>query len=379
MSSHSSSGRGSSFHEFRFGVLNIRLINSVGSLEPRIEKCLGAYAKSRSGESFDLQVEVSSTAGVEHAHLGRHWDYKDGWAGRFGHFFMQRWHLSDETPKVVCAIARSPLAPLRPILDYEMHTAAQDIGKFLHESILIPATLLLKAPDAVVFHGATLRAPDGHAILITGRGGVGKTSIALELRREEGWSFISDDLVPVDSRGVAYLNAAWPKVYAYNVIEDRHLEDLVLRGRSMLNQVHWRVFKRWPERVRRSVPPDQLFGEVAMSARLGQALWVERHDIPRVTCRQVSPEEVARVSVDILESELARFGNHLSLHQASQKSKSRNLVGSASRWDSGLWQQAMNQALAAVDTYKIEVPISLSALEYRREMRVLIAKILSGL
>ena len=136
-------------------------------------------------------------------------------------------------------------------------------GQTLHELALIPS--LYFEEELVPIHAAALELPDAGMTLIGGTGGVGKTTMALDLCRTMGASFAADDIAVVDGRGNVHPNLAYPKIYAYNLRGDPELRASVLGSASRADRAQWRWRQRrvGPAGVRRRVSPRMLFGSVA--------------------------------------------------------------------------------------------------------------------
>ncbi len=360
--------------KFQFGPLVVSLACRDRRLDQVLSKALTLYRGVPHDVTEDLRVVVDpSQIGIRRPLRADHWDFDDGFAARFGHFFVERWQLDGDTPTVTCGIAPSPLYPVRPFLDYEFHTARMDFGKLIHEHVLMPNVLLLHGRRLAVFHAATLANSDGKAVMVTGGGGVGKTSLALELGRRGGWSFISDDMVVADDSGTVHLNASWPKVYAYNVAGDPALERQLLEGRSAVDRLHWRLVQRWPARVRRSLSPDALYGGVQLAAPLALVLQVVRNDVAHPSVSPISPEELARESARVMSGEMQRFGRHVALHADYRRSHSLGSLDTT--WSPTDWGEIAVAALRFAATYRMEIPLDMGAMEYRRAALSLIDEV----
>ena len=83
----------------------------------------------------------------------------------------------------------------------------RDVIAFLIDTVL---TVLLLKHDKFVFHASAVASPKG-VVMISGRAGVGKSSIALQLLNK-GYTFIEDD------RCLLYLNKEDNKIYLKNYL-----------------------------------------------------------------------------------------------------------------------------------------------------------------
>ena len=62
-------------------------------------------------------------------------------------------------------------------------------------------------------------------LFVTGKGGVGKTSIEIDFCLNNKMSFLTDDIAIGDVNGDVYPNYNWPKIYGYNLLGNKLLID----------------------------------------------------------------------------------------------------------------------------------------------------------
>jgi hypothetical protein len=100
----------------------------------------------------------------------------------------------------------------------------------VHHSILRPVLLYhLSRRGACLLHGAGIHR-DERAIVLTGRGGTFKTSLAMDLVRLEGYRFLGDDAIVVsDTR--AYPFPTHPQLFIYRALHLKNEELAGLLGR----------------------------------------------------------------------------------------------------------------------------------------------------
>lgn len=155
-------------------------------------------------------------------------------------------------------------------------TFPENIGQIVHELVFIPTTFFFQ--DKVIIHGSCLyNKKFNKSIIFGGTGGVGKTSSLLELGKNNDWVFLSDDMVVVDEEGFIYPNYAFPKVYAYNTIDDKSLEKNILYNLSFFNKMQWK-FKKIKNKasVRRRISPDNLYNTCQIETKLNKNLFLFR-------------------------------------------------------------------------------------------------------
>lgn len=160
-------------------------------------------------------------------------------------------------------------------------------------------------------HASSL-ARDGEGTAIVAWGGIGKTSAALKLITEHGFSFLSDDLGLVDETGTIWRTPKRLQVYAYNLEGEKRLRSLLLDGRSILDRAawEWKLQRRGPKGVRRRVSAEELFGaqSVARSAPLKRVFYLERGDAREFEAREITTEELAHRAAEVVMHEIEPFG-----------------------------------------------------------------------
>ena len=296
-----------------------------------------------------------------------------GFRARYGWFYNAYWDLG-ESKNVLVTANRSPLRPLRPLIDYEMHRVHEDFGRIIHEQILTTYIQMTQAEQYTFVHGAAMVTPSGSGVIFGGHGGVGKTSIALEMGRRHDWAFLSDDLTLIDSQGNVFFNANRPKIYAYNVLGDPGLEALILKDRSRANSLHWRLKKRWPDRVRRSVLPTRLYERVETSAPLRYMLMIEREETPELTLRRVDGDAFVARTIEILRYELRKAAEPVeSFLSATPAHRRKRLT-----WDPAIWTRTLTQSLTGTELLAVRVPQRMGAREYKERMSALLLSVIDG-
>lgn len=164
---------------------------------------------------------------------------------------------------------------------------------------------------------------DGTGVAIIAWGGVGKTTAMLKLVLEDGWRYLSDDLVTVDRAGTLWRSPKRLQVYAYNVANEEGIRRSLMSGRSLADRVAWsfRHALRGPKRVRRRVSAEQLFGEAAAapSAALRHAIYIERVDCRDFDVQQITVDQLARRATATVLKELHPFADlSLALHSGER-------------------------------------------------------------
>jgi hypothetical protein len=160
-------------------------------------------------------------------------------------------------------------------------------------------------------HASSL-ARDGEGTAIVAWGGIGKTSAALKLITEHGFSFLSDDLGLVDDTGTIWRTPKRLQVYAYNLEGEERLRSMLLDGRSVLDRAswEWKLQRRGPKGVRRRVSAEELFGaqSVAERAPLKRVFCLERGDASDFEAREITTEELSHRAAEVVMHEIEPSG-----------------------------------------------------------------------
>lgn len=178
------------------------------------------------------------------------------------------------------------------VFDYITHIAQLELGQsYMHASSL---------------------ARDGEGTAIVAWGGIGKTSAALKLITEHGFSFLSDDLGLVDEGGTLWRTPKRLQVYAYNLEGEDRLRSMLLDDRPFLDRASWawKLRRRGPKGVRRRVTAEELFGarSVARSAPLTRIFCLERGDVRDFEVSEITTDELSRRAAEVVMHEIEPFG-----------------------------------------------------------------------
>ncbi len=296
---------------WQFGPLTLS-VTGVGPVYEALAAELGSLPVSkeeRADVEFRFVSELDSEP--ETIQVGR-WRLADNFVARSGHgyeFSMRR-----DGPRFAVSIAADSTdgsalyRTYRKVWDWNFLTPAETVAKNIMYNLfdLVTGAAFLEK-DATYLHASTCSRGD-EALALIAWGGVGKTTSVLKLVTEEGWKFMSDDLGLVDAGGTLFRTPKRLQVYAYNVAGQPELFRRVMEGRGPADRVnwHWRLARFGDKKVRRRIGAEELFGgeNVAESATLTEAIFLERADVPKISWSDLTAEELARRSATILVDEL---------------------------------------------------------------------------
>ena len=169
-----------------------------------------------------------------------------------------------------------------------------------------PCLLFFGSRKRTLLHASSL-VKDGRAVLLTGWGGVGKTSAEVSLVFDYGWQFLSDDISLIGDDGIATLYPRHLMVYAYNLVNNPTLQRAVFDSRSLVDQLQWRL-RRWlrgPMGVRRRVAPQQLFGsaKIGQSGHIAHVIELVHHHAPEFLLEDIDLEGLVRRAAHTIAAE----------------------------------------------------------------------------
>lgn len=220
-------------------------------------------------------------------------------------------------------------SPLRTFItrgrNIQFATPRESAGQTIHEMALVPA--LFFDPAHFALHSSAFRSPDGGVTLVGGTGGVGKTSLALELCRNRGFRFLADDISVVSTYGHVWPNLAFPKIYRYNVTGTDLYETLFAQA-SVLDRLQWRARGLLgADKVRRRVSPVKLYGGYSRTGGpLTRYAILMRDDGPAIRFQPIDARTAARMSGAVIAAEFWHFVNHLHWHRFNRLGQGREPV-----------------------------------------------------
>lgn len=200
---------------------------------------------------------------------------------------------------------------------YDYATVIERIGEIFSELVLVPSVVF--DSNQFLLHASAVEQPISQgAVLIGGLGGGGKTSLELELCMNRNYRFISDDIVPMSSDGMAYPNLCYPKIYGYNVPGTGELRTKIFERRGTLDRAHWFLRSRLlgPSSVRRRVSCAELFtGYAKKPLPIKSYYLIVRSSISEMRIEKLNAAEAAMASIKVMETEYSGFFNHILRHE----------------------------------------------------------------
>ncbi len=194
----------------------------------------------------------------------------------------------------------------------------EEVGQIFHEAVLAPSLMHYFSREIALIHGSSLVDNHGRGVLFGGSGGVGKTTLELELIHNKEFKFLADDISILDSNGMLHPNYNHPKIYAYNVLGRPDLQRKLFSGKSMLDKAWWSVqaLRKPPHAFRRRAHIGKFYGSmISQSSSLARIFLLFRITGKSLRVRPIEPALMAAMNLEIIRTEFPMFVKHLSWHR----------------------------------------------------------------
>jgi hypothetical protein len=361
-------------------VFGRRVVFDVSRASARriLARELSLYPPGSGKRPIDLTVRVvdEQSFGQDVRKSPQHWDLEDGFAGAFGRISVRYVAGERGLTRIDVALGAPHSAVKKTAwrMAHLQYTALDEkIGQLIHELALMPSVYF--DVDRFVVHAAAVKSPKGSIVLIGGTGGVGKTSLELELCGARGFKFVADDMCVVQADGHVWPNLGFPKIYAYNVRGETDIRRRVFRGRGPLDRLSWRLHSLRGERyVRRRVSPEVLYGGYsATGGTLSRYVLLGRHRKPSIDRHPLSAEEAADMTIAVMQYEHSAFIQHIHWHEVN-RGLSRQRPALVYREVMEQWRRAAVLAFTGVACEVILVPSAMDHDRFKAKVASLLAE-----
>jgi len=236
-------------------------------------------------------------------------------------------------------------------------TDREAIGQIFHELILIPSVFF--DPSRAIVHASGITTPKRQTVLFGGTGGVGKTSLELELCLHKSCHFVADDLCVINNRGEVFPNLAYPKVYGYNVKGNIPVKKAIFRQRNIVDKLQWHLLTtRGLNKVRRQISPKELYGNVISDGTgLDKFIILSRENVSKIQLVDLSASLAAKLNAKVIQSEYGVFLNHIYWHEYNSYLTNQEPYLTIEKILANL-ESNLAQALNNVEVYNLKIPIS---------------------
>jgi hypothetical protein len=353
-------------HSYRIFGKNIGISLNEEKHQDLLE-ILSLYPKTQD----EIDIEISLVAKLNHykkilCNPKIHCSFENGFVANFGNTKIM--YVKEKNKLKIFLEEPLKTSLIRRFLDIEFGTIDEKIEQILHELVLIPMNYFFD--DRALVHSSAFISPNGETILIGGTGGVGKTSLELYLCRKKNFTFVADDMCVIDSQGYVYPNLALPKIYAYNVVDDKKLKRKLLQKRGILDNLHWylKLKLSGPNKVRRKVRIQEFYEKYSKSeSKISKYyILVRGSKVSKLEKIKINKEMATNLTIKIIQSEYSNFNQHILWHEYNSLLADYEPIITLEKVFSK-WNETLNLALKNIETFVVYVPENYEHKQFLKE------------
>jgi hypothetical protein len=342
---------------YKMASQNVTINYGDGAASSILKRELSLYGLTNS--SPDIIIKINSGDGESETLANNpsiHEELKDGFRCHFG-VTSVLFRKERKVLHIEMAFDENQRNWRRKIRNIQYSHPFEDIGQVFHELVLIPS-LFFFPERLTLIHGSALEYAPDKVLILAGTGGVGKTSLEMELIFKKGYKFLSDDITFLGQDGSIYPNYAFPKIYAYNTIDNKGMEEKLLCGRNIFDRIQWFLKKKSsPFGVRRRVNPFIFFeGKLSNGGKLKKSFLLFRGNYENFSLEKMTPEKVAEVNLEIIKAEYSVFFNHLYWHNVNNRGLNRPSIISVD-YILNTWMDIQYRTFKNCECYLVKVPL----------------------
>lgn len=241
---------------------------------------------------------------------------KDGFDFTMGPVTISYWFEEKDITRIDFSIKHSStlMSTLNKWLNIQFTNHKEAIGQWFHEFVVVPLGFILKRRG--LLHSSAVMSSNNQAILFGGTGGVGKTSLEIELCKHHNCSFLTDDISFISDQGTIFPNLAYPKIYGYNIKGDPKTRKEIFRGKGVVNRFFfWLHSLRGDQYVRRRMSPAVFYGKVQNEeVKIQSYLILAKMDVDQIELVPLEAKKALNLSQKVIVREYQTFINHLVWH-----------------------------------------------------------------
>lgn len=260
---------------------------------------------------------------------------------------------------------------IRKWLNMQFTNRVENIGQIFHENILIPLSFFIK--DVAPIHASGFQYQN-KTYLLGGTGGVGKTTLELLFCLKKNAAFITDDIAIINKKSAVYPNYNYPKIYGYNLIENKELKKKLFKNSGLLNKIHWFLHQKLfgIQKVRRKISPFKLFSSVVKNTcTLTDYLILFKSETNTITQEKMAIKNTVKASISVILTEYAYFFNQLQWHEFNATVLGENPIYTVSFLEEK-WTKIVETALQNSNNNVVKIPFTISHQTYQMEMEKLL-------
>ncbi len=350
----------------------IRIKSSDVFISAILEKEMSLYP-SLLNQDFNIlieQVDKVDVNGILSSNPGIHSFTENGFVYSLGPVVTRFYFEDGELDHIQFSIKHSGLGMriLRKWMNIQFTSHKEAVGQWLHEHILVP--LAFTFPEFSVVHASAVQTKEGKTLLFGGTGGVGKTSLEINLCRDHNCSFVSDDICVVDSDGSAYPNLAYPKIYAYNIDGNPKVKKAIFKGRNLADKLQFKLHSlRGKNFIRRRISPEVFYGKITNSKTPISGFFILfRDQSSEISFEKITASKAANLNALVISREYNSFFDHLVWDEYNALAMDSKLKMAFEKILKNV-SNNLEKGLSDLDhCYLVRIPSKISHTEYQTQM-----------
>lgn len=247
----------------------------------------------------------------------------------------------------------------------------ENVGQILHELIFVPINFF--TPNTALIHASSMKKQSNNkTIMIGGTGGVGKTSLELLLCKELNYSFISDDIAVVTNENKIYPNLSYPKLYAYNVVNNKKLSKELFMGRNCFDKFQWNFIKRYrgDKRVRRAVSPDKIYRNIEKNTNSVDEYYIlfKTNSVEDIVFEDIDYKQASELTLRIIKNEYQSFAQHITWHEYNTQLMNFSPILELEKIYSN-WSEVYMNIFKLIKCSIVKIPIEMEHDDFLEQMK----------
>ncbi len=260
---------------------------------------------------------------------------------------------------------------LRKWLNMQFTNRIENIGQIFHESIMVPLTFFYENLVPIHASGVVI---NNQAFLLGGTGGVGKTTIELDLCLHQNYAFLTDDIAIVNTNEQVYPNHNSPKIYGYNLGGNKKLKSKLFKNETIIGKLQW-LFHKYIfglNKVRRKISTFQLYQNVAEKPKYLTAYFIlNKNNCKKMSIEKLAIDEAIKMSLEVIMTEYSYFFNHIRFHVYNSISCNLKPIITVKELETK-WKKNLFKILEEKDIRIINIPLTIEHTKFKVEMNSLI-------
>lgn len=254
----------------------------------------------------------------------------------------------------------------RKFFSAQFNSDEEMLGQYFHDLVLVP-TLILTGLRSVI-HASSVVLNKNH-IAFGGTGGVGKTSLEIEHCYFGKAEFVSDDILIIDGNEV-YHNLAYPKIYGYNLEDNKPLKKDIFKEETVLSKFNWSLRHRilGSNKVRRRINPKHFYNWNKSIPKQGQYYLLVRSNAKLVKPMPIDLKTVVEVNMNIIQNEFMLLFGQIKWYENNCKLSGITPLFSSDRIVKKL-EESYTNYFGNRPITKIEIPIDMNHREWLNQAK----------